>query len=96
MGSCAGSLLVCRNLHHNLCFVNGDVSERLLVSTGLKEHLAQHVPKILRGQPNASIISISQNDDEDYCKTGADQAATLEWVLGQPTKAIVLHQSHCD
>ena len=48
------------------------------LAPGLKEHLAATVPDILRSQPNATIISISQNDDTNYCKSGADQAATLE------------------
>ncbi len=48
------------------------------LAPGLKEHLAATVPGILRAQPNATIISISQNDDTDYCKTGADQAVALE------------------
>ena len=48
------------------------------LAPGLKEHLAAIVPTILRSQPNATIISISQNDDTNYCKTGADQAAALE------------------
>jgi len=30
------------------------------LAPGLKEHLAKTVPTILRGQPNATIISVSQ------------------------------------
>eukprot|EP01052_Picozoa_sp_SAG31_P002531 SAG31_NODE_90_length_26410_cov_175.663981_8_plen_243_part_00 len=46
------------------------------LAPGLKEYLAKRVPEILRAQPNATIISISQNDDTTYCKTGADLMAT--------------------
>jgi hypothetical protein len=45
------------------------------LAPGLKEFLAKRVPEILRGQPNASIISVSQNDNQDYCKTGPDLQA---------------------
>ena len=32
---------------------------------------------LLRLQPNSTILSVSQNDDEDYCKTGDDLTETL-------------------
>jgi hypothetical protein len=35
---------------------------------GLKEFLAIRVTSLLKSQPNASILSVSQNDDGAYCK----------------------------
>jgi hypothetical protein len=41
----------------------------------LKEFLASRVLQLLRTQPTATIISVSQNDNQNYCKTGADRTA---------------------
>ena len=39
---------------------------------GLIEYLTESVRKILRMKPNASIISVSQNDNGDYCTSPGD------------------------
>ena len=46
-------------------------------ASGLKEFLASRVTALLRLQPSSTILSVSQNDDEDYCKTGDDLTETL-------------------
>ena len=64
--------------YHPEWFAGSPGGQLCWLAPGLKEHLAKRVPEILRSQPNASIISISQNDDTSYCKKGADLLVTLE------------------
>ena len=52
--------------------VSGDLWRWLL------RFVASATIRLLVQQPNATIISVSQNDDTNYCQTGADLSAIQE------------------
>ena len=43
-------------------------------NASLVSFISQNVRSFLREQPDASIISVSQNDNRDYCQSSAEMA----------------------
>ena len=43
-------------------------------NASLVSFISQNVRSFLRAQPDASIISVSQNDNRDYCQSSAEMA----------------------
>ena len=41
-------------------------------NTSLIEHITENVKQFLRSSPNATIISVSQNDNHNYCQSPAE------------------------